>query len=150
MRPNPRRIRRKFAVECLEPRALLTGGASGRDLVPPGMLNPSFGQGGFATSAIFGPTGDTAVGVAVQPGTGGKLVVAGTAHGTTAQSAFAVARVNANGSLDTTFGDQGTVLTEPGPGQILSANAMTVQPDGKILVAGLLQGFVSNNFVDEF
>src|SRR5205823_3312772 len=51
-----------------------------------------------------------------------------------------VARYNADGSHDTSFGSGGIVTTEilRGLGNIRNANAMAVaiQPDGKILVAG--------------
>jgi uncharacterized delta-60 repeat protein len=59
-----------------------------------------------------------------------KIVVAGSSDGL-----FAVARYNANGSPDTSFGDDGIVTTPVGNGldEIL---ALTIQPDGKILAAG--------------
>jgi uncharacterized delta-60 repeat protein len=53
---------------------------------------------------------------------------------------FAVARFNANGSVDSSFGTGGTVSTEffapPLQGAQEFALAVLVQPDGKILVAG--------------
>ena len=47
---------------------------------------------------------------------------------------FAVARYNSDGSLDTTFSDDGLLITDIGGED--SANAVAVQPDGKI-VAGV-------------
>ena len=57
--------------------------------------------------------------------------------------AFAVARFNANGSLDTSFGSGGHASVEffapPMEGTQEFADAVLVQPDGKILVAGVGQ-----------
>src|SRR5439155_18152885 len=66
-----------------------------------GSLDNSFDADGLAT-IDFG-FDDQATGVAVQPD--GKIVVTGTASG--ASPDFAVARLNANGSPDTTFGPGG-------------------------------------------
>ena len=114
------------------------------------MLNTSFGTGGFATFSIDGPSTDKAAGVAITHQADGKIVVAGTASGPTAQSTFAVARQNADGSPDTTFGKGGTVFTNFAPGTIVAANDVAIQPDGKILVAGLIEGFINNNFAEDF
>src|SRR5262249_26495814 len=48
---------------------------------------------------------------------------------------LALARYNANGTLDTTFGTRGKVITDLG-GNGDSATAMTVDGSGRILVAG--------------
>ena len=55
------------------------------------------------------------------------------------QHAFAVARFNANGQLDTTFGTGGLVLTTPA-GIFPSATALILQPNGQILVGGFMAG----------
>ena len=70
--------------------------------------------------------------VVLQPD--GKLVVAGEAHQGAVQ-AFALARLNTDGSLDTTFGTGGKVKAIVGTNSS-SANAVALQPDGKILVGG--------------
>jgi len=49
-------------------------------------------------------------------------------------SDFALARYNPDGSLDATFGSGGTVITDFGP--IDAAEAIVLQPDGKLVVAG--------------
>lgn len=60
----------------------------------------------------------------------GKIVAAG--HSSTR---LAVARYGTDGSLDTSFGAGGTVLTSVGSNSS-SGHDVLVQPDGKILVAG--------------
>jgi uncharacterized delta-60 repeat protein len=98
-----------------------------------GRLDGSFGTGGklLVTAARVGE------GLALQPD--GKLVLVGdidvaAPSGTTTQ--FAVVRLNADGSLDAGFGQAGlvtTAFTALGDG----ARAVTLQADGRILVAGL-------------
>ncbi len=45
---------------------------------------------------------------------------------------FALARYNADGLLDTSFGDNGKVITDFGGG----SSATVLQPDGKIVAVG--------------
>jgi uncharacterized delta-60 repeat protein len=74
----------------------------------------------------------------------GKIVVSGTTtNGSTGGADFAIARIDADGSLDTTFG-AGTGKTtvafdlDGGTGND-TASAVALQPDGKIVVAGTAQ-----------
>src|SRR5436190_1560258 len=69
--------------------------------------------------------------VAIQPDQ--KIVVAGSCAEDT-NSIFAIARYNENGTLDTSFDGDGRVTTSIGDGA--SAQAVVVQPDGKILAVG--------------
>ena len=71
--------------------------------------------------------------LAIQPD--GKIVVAGVFQ-CQWQPDFALARYLPNGTLDATFGGDGTVLTDFGSGSEDYANALAIQPDGKIVVAG--------------
>src|SRR5205823_5199649 len=101
-----------------------------------GSLDTTFGSGGTVTTN-FGPgaTYDDADGVAIQ--SDGKIVVAGTCNRGGSDNVFAVARYNADGSLDSTFGSGGTVTTDFGlGGSDDSAYAVALQPDGKIVAAG--------------
>jgi uncharacterized delta-60 repeat protein len=94
-----------------------------------GTPDTSFGPNAWR-DADFGGADDAAVGVAVQ--TDGKVVLAGRG-GTSA--AFIVARITSSGHYDGTFTANGGLTTVPGtsPGE---AQAVALQPDGKILVAG--------------
>jgi uncharacterized delta-60 repeat protein len=75
---------------------------------------------------------------ALQP-TDGKIVVAGAAGGQVGRL-FVVARYDVDGSLDTTFGGDGIVTTNITP-RADHADAVAVQPDGRILVAGTANWF---------
>jgi uncharacterized delta-60 repeat protein len=97
----------------------------------PGDLDTSFGGDGWETTD-FG-LGDVGRDVAIQPD--GKIVVVGWTQ--TADGAdFAVARYNADGTLDGSFGDAGKVTTSPSSGED-KAIGVAVQPDGAIVVAGV-------------
>jgi uncharacterized delta-60 repeat protein len=78
---------------------------------------------------------DGALDVAVQAS--GKIVVVGVTDPNEAigKDDFALARFNADGSLDTTFGAGGKVSTDIA-GSTDMARRVLLQPDGKILVAG--------------
>lgn len=69
-----------------------------------------------------------AAAVTVQPN--GKIVVCGTSAG-----ALGVARLNSDGSLDSTFGSGGIVAT-PFAGAQVSGSAVVLQADGKIVTVG--------------
>jgi uncharacterized delta-60 repeat protein len=90
-----------------------------------GSLDGTFGTAGV----VIGPEG-SARDVAVQ--TDGKVLVAGTE---TNVYALRLVRLNPDGSLDATFGTDGIVRTLLG--SKASAEAVVVQPDGKIVAAGV-------------
>src|SRR5262249_54057680 len=99
-----------------------------------GSLDAGFGTGGKVTTDLGGD--DVAFAVALQPD--GKVVVAGYSLSfTTFTDDFAVARYNANGSLDTTFGTGGKVITDLGSDVFEWAYGVALQPDGKIVAAGV-------------
>jgi len=112
---------------------LLPAGAVAQEA---GDLDTSFGVGGKVITDFSGGN-DEAQAVALQPD--GKIVVAGntTSNPATGLVEFAVARYLPDGTLDTTFGDDGLVTT--GFGVIFGlAQAVAVQPDGKIVAAGYI------------
>jgi uncharacterized delta-60 repeat protein len=102
-----------------------------------GSLDPTFGSGGKAVT-VFGQLNQAwANDLAIQPD--GKIVVAGEAYNTSSNSeAFALARYNANGTLDSTFGpsQSGLVTTKIVANANGGAQSVVIQPDGKILLAG--------------
>ena len=99
-----------------------------------GDLDPTFGHGGRVLTDLNHST-DIASAVAVQ--SDGKLVVGGTSYKNNDYTGedFALARYNADGTLDTTFGRGGKVRTDF-PGLAAQISAIVIQPDGKIVVAG--------------
>ena len=120
---------------------VVSGGFGLARYLPDGQLDRSFGTGGLAPAG-FAFDGDSGTAVAVQPD--GKIIWAGS-QGNPAFPAggtfeFAVARFNPDGTLDASFGAGGKVSTEffnpPLQGAQEFADAVLVQPDGKILVAG--------------
>ncbi len=96
-----------------------------------GSLDPTFGNGGKVITPL-GVRDELAVAVALQ--NDGKIIAAGTYladnFGNLNQTG-ALVRYNSDGTIDTTFGTDGVA------GGFLSAiNAVVIQPDGKIVVAG--------------
>jgi uncharacterized delta-60 repeat protein len=151
MRSRQKRLKRHFIVEYLEVRSLLSGGLREPTPLPAGSLDPNFGSGGIASSSILGPTSDLASGVAIQRQGDGKIVVAGTARGVQSQSSFALARFNADSSLDKGFGNGGTVFTGFVAGSFTAtASAVAIEPDGKIVVVGTVEGDIAGNNVEDF
>src|SRR5437773_1073690 len=103
---------------------------------PNGSLDRSFGSGGIVTTTF--PEGSYAFDVALQPD--GKIIAAGTVFvdfnpGDQSDTAFALARYNSDGSLDTTFGNGGTVMTDYF-GFEDDVFSVLIQPDGKIVAVG--------------
>lgn len=88
-------------------------------------LSP-YGPGKLIT--VVSSSFDTAYAVAIQ--SDGKIVVAGSCSNN-----FCAVRHNTDGSLDSGFSGTGSVITQVGAssGQ---ANAVTIQPDGKIVLGG--------------
>ncbi|MBY0526133.1 MAG: PKD domain-containing protein [Gemmataceae bacterium] len=117
-----------------------------------GVLDTTFGNNGIVTTDIGSTlTGDAARfsadsvfgGLVVQPD--GKVLVVGTStpNGGTAQ--FALARYNANGTLDNTFGVNG-VVSQGVAGKTGGALAAGLQSDGKIIATSALGGFSAVRF----
>ncbi len=65
----------------------------------------------------------------------GKIVVAGTSSGFNSGFDFAVIRFSSDGALDTSFGEQGKVVTSTSSGGE-EVNALTINGDGNIIAAG--------------
>ena len=99
-----------------------------------GSLDTTFGKRGKLTTD-FTAFDDQAIGVAIQ--SDGKLVAAGTSNqGCCADTQFALARYNTNGTLDTTFGSGGKLTTNFAAFDDVGSD-VAIQADGKIVVAGV-------------
>jgi uncharacterized delta-60 repeat protein len=102
-----------------------------------GMVDTSFGTDGEATVASGGTSGGSsasaAYALALQPD--GKIVLAGS--NAIGRGYQAVARLNTNGTLDTSFGaGYGVVSLNYGASMPELALGIVVQPDGKFVLAG--------------
>jgi uncharacterized delta-60 repeat protein len=97
-----------------------------------GALDTTFGSDG-KRMIDFGGDQESAFGAVLQPD--GKIVVAGY---TQDDEDVAVARLNANGSPDTTFGAAGKATVDFGVATF--GNAVALQPNGRIVVAGQRTG----------
>jgi uncharacterized delta-60 repeat protein len=98
-----------------------------------GALDPSFGDSGVAITD-FGGSKDWAYALALQPD--GRIVVAGVSDRSGSQD-FALARYDSTGHLDPSFGNGGLVLTPVRPLTTDIVHGLAIQPDGKIVAAGV-------------
>ena len=97
----------------------------------PGSLDHTFGTNGkvVVTLGSFGDRGNT---IAIQ--NDGKIVLGGSTQSSFTSSDFALTRFNGDGTLDTSFGLDGKVIT---PIENRSAaHTVVIQDDGKILLGG--------------
>ena len=102
---------------------------------PNGSLDTTFGTGGKVTTNLSANDRASSVGLQAD----GKIVTAGQAVGKAFD--FALLRYNSNGTLDTTFGTGGKVLTDFADvtGMAFSseaANSVAIRLDGKIVAVG--------------
>ncbi len=106
-----------------------------------GSPDATFGNGGIVTTD-FGNTsavGGYAEAVVLQPD--GKIVMSGSSTFYESIVDFMLARYNSDGSLDTTFGSAGIVITDFGSGyRYDGALALALQADGKVVAAGVTSG----------
>lgn len=107
-------------------------------LLPDGSLDPTFGAGGITRTDLGAD--DTPNSIELQPD--GKILLAGQADfgypdGANPDSRFAVARYNANGGLDPTFGGSGK--TTISFGGFADALAVHAGPGGDVSIAGYHQ-----------
>jgi uncharacterized delta-60 repeat protein len=110
-----------------------------------GSMDGSYASGGlFAAQLGADPNPYSGLqAIVLQPD--GKLLLAGGAKDATGQGAVLVARLNAQGNLDGSFGNGGKATPQLGEGTSPNsgANALALQPDGKIVIAG--SGTDTNN-----
>jgi uncharacterized delta-60 repeat protein len=119
---------------------ILDGGSSGgafalTRLRPDGSLDPTFGGDGTVTARVGRGWRNTiygAGGLVIQPT--GKIVIVGNTY-----RSVALARFEPDGTLDRSFGGDGTITTKVGAGPA-TASGIAIQPDGKILAVGEVGG----------
>ena len=116
-----------------------------------GSLDSSFGSGGKVTTALLPDTNDVAYDLAIQAD--GKIVVVGNTYEIGKGDVFAVVRYNSDGSLDSSFGTGGVVMTDfSGDDRDCDgscndrAHAVAIQGDGRIVAVG----FTTNTFIRAF
>ena len=97
-----------------------------------GSFDTTFNGSGKVLTSVGG-TSYRGNSVVIQPD--GKIVVAGSSYNSNSAEDFLVIRYNSNGSLDTTFDDDGIVTTLFSNNTDI-ANTVVVQSDGKIVAAG--------------
>lgn len=111
-----------------------------------GSLDTSFGNGGTVVQPLGTRAGSA---YAIAQLSDGKLVVAGTASGPSSTGDdVAVARFTIDGALDSSFGTGGFVTTAVMSGNHEDvANALLVQPDGKLVIAGFTSTTTSEDIL---
>ena len=132
--PAARGRARAASLEVLEPRVFFAAG----------QLDPAFGQDGRLTVQFPGGQALTVVRDSVVQGDG-KIVISGETPDTDPAAEanatdFAVARLNPDGTPDTTFSGDGIVVFHD-VGNTEVATGVAMQSDGKIVASGLF----SNN-----
>ena len=97
--------------------------------LPDGQLDTTFADNGVLTLPL-GSTGDQ-INAAIQQADG-NIVIAGSSNNG-AGTDFALARIHSDGTLDTSFGNNGIVITDAGNGDVAQA---LVEQNGKLVAVG--------------
>ncbi|HYF34382.1 MAG TPA: hypothetical protein VD994_03750, partial [Prosthecobacter sp.] len=106
---------------------------------PAAGLDISFGAGGKSIATLPGYTTQT---FGIDRQADGKFITVGQAWAGGTTYRMALTRLNADGTLDTSFGVNGFVVYGPSSGLTYAARCLKVLADGKILVAGDASGSV--------
>ena len=112
-------------------------------IAAPADLDPTFGNLGKVVSSPDGSEATFGEKMALQ--SDGKIVMFGNGN----DLGFIVVRYNADGSLDTTFGNNGWNSTTF-EADVTTANAIDIQADGKIVVGGSVRTIVNNVVSSDF
>jgi uncharacterized delta-60 repeat protein len=106
-----------------------------------GSLDTGFGEGGKLLLRV-GLNNDYASSAFLQPD--GKIVLVGSSsNGSNVD--FSIVRLNSNGTLDTSFGENGKLLIPVRAGDDYASSTF-LQPDGKIVLAGTSSNGSNNDF----
>ncbi|MCX6185471.1 MAG: T9SS type A sorting domain-containing protein [Bacteroidetes bacterium] len=101
-----------------------------------GSLDNTFGTNGFVNTDFVYESDASSIALQAD----GKIVVAG--YYTNYYSGIAVVRYNTNGGLDSSFDTDGIVVTSIR--SFSQANSLSIQTDGKIVVAGIYSNDLNN------
>jgi uncharacterized delta-60 repeat protein len=131
-------------IQPIDGKIVAAGGSGSGDFAlarydTSGSLDGSFGAGGQVTTDFAGSS-DIAFALALQ--SDGRVVAAGRAQVPISQGVdvdFAVARYDADGSLDAGFGTAGTLTTGFAAHSFDVGRGVAIQGDGKVVVAGFSQ-----------
>lgn len=114
-----------------------------------GALDPTFGNGGLVLTPVNSGWLHNAVAIE-QVSNNADVVVAGMTHNSSGMADIALARYLPNGTLDSTFGTGGLVTTQVGKSGGYNAgagaDAVAIQGDGKIVVAGSSYSLASGKY----
>lgn len=104
-------------------------------VTPTGTLDTSFGIGGFSyfNTGAFGPAGK-ATDLSIRPD--GTILVGGRVGDNHTYDYFFVARLLADGALDTSFGPSGGMTTVSFGSTVADGRKMAVEQDGKAVLVG--------------
>jgi uncharacterized delta-60 repeat protein len=112
-----------------------------------GSLDTSFGSGGESVLPVFGNNyfeWDRVAGMAVDAS--GRIVLAGTAPAPYSDS-LALARLNADGSLDNSFGTGGQLTLANISGAYTETGAgLTIDSSGRILIGATANGYFGSSY----
>jgi uncharacterized delta-60 repeat protein len=100
-----------------------------------GVLDNTFGTAGVVTTELGANVDDYPLQAIMQPDN--KILVAGVQFGTTQD--LVIARYNANGTLDNTFGTNGLVIEDINNTDQIAFD-IALQTDGKIVITGVSDG----------
>lgn len=105
-----------------------------------GVVDTTFGtNGSTVVDVVTGPNGDLFRDVLVDPT--GRLILFG--HQMNAgPDPFVLARLDANGLLDASFGTNGLLITNPGVPEIAKAMDLLRTSDGQLMMTGLKREFL--------
>lgn len=103
-----------------------------------GSLDTTFNNTGYQSTDIGLLSNDSGYSLIQQAN--GKFVVAGNSN-----ENIALVRYSNDGTLDSTFGDGGKLVTNIENNATVAANCIIQQADAKLLVAGYAYGYVSGN-----